>query len=422
MSGCKSGLNQYLVESIIAAKVLEMLNNGTLQAGLKACDTACDTYLGKGTSVVTCDSFSDVLCQAIEAGNTCLPFIDAFFLTGTVLTITAGDQTFPVDLAPLFAAYSDTKVTGFAFTSPTSNVLRVTQSDGTSFDADLSRLLTDAADIANIVSTDITVRNIIAALFKKCSGDDHAPGDLIPTCAEMTTAINTAITTAIGGLAEDKFLEAVSYDPDTNELTLSVNGGDTFTIPLTDLVDSLSISTDAGNQVTTGTDGGIYVPAPAAAGDTSKLLELSVAQLTTPAAVTTFTPMDITGLQNSADTAFATVDAATDTITFAAHTKPIIVELTVNAAFQRQTGGTDLDAGICLRESTGGGVKAFIHCQGRNAGEDNVQASGTAMFEVLPADTARTYTLTAVTQSSGTWTLKGFLNTLPAVTVKVTKT
>jgi hypothetical protein len=212
--------------------------------------------------------------------------------------------------------------------------------------------------------------------------------------------------------------------------TLAISGGNS--IDLSAIIPVIPADLDEQTLTLTGTvlaisngnsvDLAALAGGSVVAGDTSKLFELSVAQLTTPAGTTQLTPMDITGLQSSVGASFATVNAATDTITFAAHTKPIIVELTVNAVFQRQTGGVDLDAGICLRESTGGAVKAFIYCQGRNAGEDNVQASGTAMFEVLPADTARTYTLTAVTQASGTWTLKGFLNTQPAVTVKVTKT
>ena len=261
---CKTGMSQYLVETIISAKILEMLGNGTVQAGLKACESTCDTYLGKGTEVVTCNSFSDMLCQAIEEGNTCLPFIDAFLLTGTVLTITAGDQTFPVDLAPLFADFTAVEVDSFAFTSPSSNVLRLQQTDGTAFDVDLNYLVTDASDIADIVTNNTAVRNTIAALFKQCSGTAHVPGNSIPTCQEMVTAINTAITTAIGGIAADKFLSVASYNSDTNELTLVVNGGSTFVIPLTDLVDSVFVSTDAGNRIVNGTDGGIYV-APAAA-------------------------------------------------------------------------------------------------------------------------------------------------------------
>ena len=460
---CKTGLNQYLVEAIIQSKILEMLNNGTLQAGLQSCDSTCDTYLGKGTEVVTCNSFSDILCQAIADGNTCLPFIDSFLLTGTVLTITAGDQTFSVDLAPLFAGFTDVKVSGFAFTTPTSNILRLTQTDGSAFDVDLNSFVTDASDIVNLVTNDVNVRNTIAALFKQCSGADHVPGDFIPTCQEMTTAINTAITAAIGGIAADKFLSVASYDSNTNELTLVVNGGSTFVIPLTDLVDSVFVSTDAGNRIVNGTDGGIYVapaatvpdasdtvkgivelatPAEASAGtsttlavtpaglaaalaatpvsaDVSKLFALNVGKATTPPGSVPRTPFDITS--GVGDVAFMTIDPALDTVTFAAHTKSIIVEFTSNSVFTRQKGGTDIDAGLCLKSTVAGTERAFIYCQGRNAGEDNVQASGTALFELLPGDTDRTFKITAITQASGTWKVVGPFNSNPGVTIKVTK-
>ena len=121
------------------------------------------------------------------------------------------------------------------------------------------------------------------------------------------------------------------------------------------------------------------------------------------------------------DAAFMTVDAALDTVTFAAHTKSIIVEFTSNSVFTRQKGGTDIDAGLCLKSTVAGTESAFIYCQGRNAGEDNVQASGTAFFELLPGDTDRTFQLTAVTQASGTWKVVGLFGSNPGITIKVTK-
>lgn len=270
---------------------------------------------------------------------------------------------------------------------------------------------------------------------------DMPVGYLLPACIlpmdEIAEATNQKLTIAgnIITLSGNGGSVTLPVDLDEQELTLTgttlaISGGNS--VDLAAIIPVIPEDLDAQTLTLTGTvlaisngnsvdlaalAGGVGV-----AGDTSKLFELGVAQLTTPAGAATFTAVDITGLQSSVDTAFATVDSAADTITFAAHTKPIIVELTVNAAFQRQTGGVDLDAGICLRETSSGGVKAFIYCQGRNAGEDNVQASGTAMFEIPPSATARTYTLTAVTQSSGTWKLAGFLNTPPSVTIKVTKT
>ena len=459
---CKTGMSQYLVETIISAKILEMLGNGTVQAGLKACESTCDTYLGKGTEVVTCNSFSDMLCQAIEEGNTCLPFIDAFLLTGTVLTITAGDQTFPIDLAPLFADFTAVEVDSFAFTSPSSNVLRLQQTDGTAFDVDLNYLVTDASDIADIVTNNTAVRNTIAALFKQCSGTAHVPGNSIPTCQEMVTAINTAITTAIGGLAADKFLSVASYNSDTNELTLVVNGGSTFVIPLTDLVDSVFVSTDAGNRIVNGTDGGIYV-APAAAipnasttlagvteyattteavagtsgslavtpaglaaaiaaapADVSKLFEMNVPTIITPPGSVPRTPFPI-GMGLS-DAAFMTIDPVLGTVTFAAHTKPIIIELISNSVFSLQSGPGGVDAAICLKSTGLGSERAIIFFDGRAPGQTRVQATGTAAFELSPGTTDRTFKLVAITQAAGTWQVEGLFDSVPSIKIKVTKT
>ena len=462
---CKTGMSQYLVETIISAKILEMLGNGTVQAGLKACESTCDTYLGKGTEVVTCNSFSDMLCQAIEEGNTCLPFIDAFLLTGTVLTITAGDQTFPVDLAPLFADFTAVKVDSFAFTSPSSNVLRLHQTDGTAFDVDLNYLVTDASDIADIVTNNTAVRNTIAALFKQCSGTAHVPGNSIPTCQEMVTAINTAITTAIGGIAADKFLSVASYNSDTNELTLVVNGGSTFVIPLTDLVDSVFVSTDAGNRIVNGTDGGIYV-APAAAipnasttlagvteyattteavagtsgslavtpaglaaaiaaapvsADVSKLFEMNVPTITTPSGSVPRTPFPIGGT-DLGDAAFMTIDPVLDTVTFAAHTKPIIIELISNSVFMLQSGPGGVDAAICLKSTVLGAERALIFFDGGAPGLTRVQATGTSAFTLSPGDTDRTFKITAITQAYGVWKVEGMFRSVPNIKIKVTKT
>ena len=243
---------------------------------------------------------------------------------------------------------------------------------------------------------------------------------------------------------------------------MQVTGGSTFVIPLTDLVDSVFVSTDALNQIVNGTDGGIYVaPVPSASAtvagiteyatavetttgtsttlavtpaglaaalaatpvsaDVSKLFVITAAHTTTPSGSVPRTPMNNVSSVTALDPAFMSMNAALGTITFPAHTKPIIVELTANAAFVRQTGGTDIDAGLCLKSTVAGTENAFIYCQGSNAGGDIVQASGTAMFELLPGNTDRTFKLTAITQASGTWKVVGPFNSNPGITIKVTK-
>lgn len=50
----------------------------------------------------------------------------------------------------------------------------------------------------------------IAALFRTCAGSPHEPGDTIPTCTEMTLAIETAVEAA-------RRVDACAYPPPTHE-------------------------------------------------------------------------------------------------------------------------------------------------------------------------------------------------------------
>ena len=64
-----------------------------------------------------------------------------------------------------------------------------------------------------------------------CTGNPLA--GTVPTCAQMTTAIQTAI----GALPADKFLQGLkSYNPATNTMTLLMSDGSTVAIDMTDLI------------------------------------------------------------------------------------------------------------------------------------------------------------------------------------------
>ena len=91
MSGCKGGMTQYTVEAILRSVLFEMVNDGTLQAGLKQCDAQCNDFLGKGTQVVTCSQLPDQLRAALQDNLTCLPFVETFLLVGTTLKLTLTD-------------------------------------------------------------------------------------------------------------------------------------------------------------------------------------------------------------------------------------------------------------------------------------------------------------------------------------------
>lgn len=73
----------------------------------------------------------------------------------------------------------------------------------------------------------------MAAVFARCDGSPHAPGNALPTCEE----VDTKISQAIGSIPADKYLEIVGYDPVSHTMTFTVaNDGETFTVNLSDLV------------------------------------------------------------------------------------------------------------------------------------------------------------------------------------------
>jgi len=72
----------------------------------------------------------------------------------------------------------------------------------------------------------------IASVFLRCDGSRHVPGNAIPTCGE----VDGKITAAVGALPMDKFLDLVSFDPETFEMTFKVEGGETFVVPLAELI------------------------------------------------------------------------------------------------------------------------------------------------------------------------------------------
>ena len=105
-----------------------------------------------------------------------------------------------------------------------------------------SQALQDQA-IADLAQELLTKQNAL----KDCSGNPLAGN--VPTCAQMTTAIQNAID----ALPADKFLKGLkSYNPATNTMTLLMSDGSTVDIDMTDLLaDAVS-----GSAAPTGAAGG----------------------------------------------------------------------------------------------------------------------------------------------------------------------
>lgn len=105
-----------------------------------------------------------------------------------------------------------------------------------------SQALQDQA-IADLAQELLTKQNAL----KDCSGNPLAGN--VPTCAQMTTAIQNAID----ALPADKFLKGLkSYNPATNTMTLLMSDGSTVDIDMTDLL-AYAVS---GGAAPTGAAGG----------------------------------------------------------------------------------------------------------------------------------------------------------------------
>lgn len=114
--------------------ILELLNDGTLQAGLKDCE---GEWLGKGRGVVLCDALADLLCDLIDAGKLCVPKIAGFTsdCTAKTLTITMADGTELTADTSCFGgsgADGNTKIKDFTY-DPASGIAKITDTENREF-------------------------------------------------------------------------------------------------------------------------------------------------------------------------------------------------------------------------------------------------------------------------------------------------
>ena len=121
--------------------ILELLNDGTLQAGLKDCE---GEWLGKGRGVVLCDALADLLCDLINEGKLCVPKIAGFTADcdTKTLTITMADGTELTADASCFggsgsAADGNTKIKSFTY-DPQTGAVKIVDTENREFEVTIS--------------------------------------------------------------------------------------------------------------------------------------------------------------------------------------------------------------------------------------------------------------------------------------------
>ena len=151
-SSC-GGTDYKQLELMIKNILFDMLNDGTIQPGLKACEG--DDFLGKSRRVVLCESLADMICDLIEKGMVCIPKVDALtFDCGTkqlTMSLSGGGSSFelnadlsclagsappPVQPPPATPPDGNTKIRSVEYDEVTGN-LTITDTDGGQFTANI---------------------------------------------------------------------------------------------------------------------------------------------------------------------------------------------------------------------------------------------------------------------------------------------
>ena len=183
--------------------------------------------------------------------------------------------------------------------------------------------------------------------------------------------------------------------------------------------DAEAIAGTATDVVLTPSNLAAYIAAnPSGAGDTTRTYQINAGQVNTPPGSVPRTQIGIGS--GTGDAEFLSINPTDDTVTVAAHSGDVTVELFVNAAFLRLTGSTEIDAGVIMRSTLALTDRNFIYAQGR-AGGNYVQCTGSNKFTITSGDVDRTFGLYAVTQADGNWQLVGPFGSGPGIGITVTK-
>lgn len=228
------------LNAILKALILDLLNDGTLQAGLLACrEGDCNHYLGKGSRVVLCSQLADLICDLITDGKICIPKIEALTTDCAKKTLTlsmSGGVELTADLSCLGGAGADTTIDTLVFdratklltlTDTAGKVLTATidiqggAGDGntkiTKIEAKNGKLtITDSDN--NTFTTDLTDTKIASMSFAngKLTITDTAGGSFEAT-----------IPTGGGGISVTN--KALTFTPATQKLDLEDTAGNKLT-------------------------------------------------------------------------------------------------------------------------------------------------------------------------------------------------
>lgn len=142
MNGCGPSVCGPDIEQLkllIKSIIFDMLNDNTLQAGLKDCG---EDWLGKGRHVVVCEALADLICDLINEGKLCVPKIAGFTsdCDAKTLTITMADGTELTADASCFGgsgADGNTKIKDFTY-DPQTGIAKITDTENREFPVTIS--------------------------------------------------------------------------------------------------------------------------------------------------------------------------------------------------------------------------------------------------------------------------------------------
>jgi len=181
---------EYMIKSII----FELVNDGSLQAGLKECEG--DDYLGKNRRIVVCDALADMICKLIEEGVICIPKVEALTMdcdTKVLSLSMAGGLTLDADLSCLGGGGGgipdgNTRIQSTNYDAAT-GLFTILDTDGNSFTAtittssgtDTTNTRMDWNSATQVISVTDSASNTVSVPVVFAADQAPAGTDSVPT-------------------------------------------------------------------------------------------------------------------------------------------------------------------------------------------------------------------------------------------------